>query len=193
MGAINGTEAIPEEWIISWICGNFLMDLIRVGRFEEFTRKTRENILEEVVYVAMKCVITVVKCDLEILIGSVVAEHVQKESKFLLNLDSCIRDKFVPAKVISPITEDSRFHPKSYQTVLHVSLEQPTDLLLAQFLRAMTLFLFPSLVRLQKRKGRENNHHQIVIILLPPLSNTVSQSHIHWITIKKNNRAVIYL
>jgi len=87
------------------------MDLIRVGRFEEFTRKTRENILEEVVYVAMKCVITVVKCDLEILIGSVVAEHVQKESKFLLNLDSCIRDKFVPAKVISQITEDPRFHP----------------------------------------------------------------------------------
>ena len=169
------------------------MDLIRVGRFEEFTRKTRENILEEVVYVAMKCIITVVKCDLEILIGSVVAEHVQKESKFLLNLDSCIRDKFVPAKVINQITEDPRFHPKIYQTVLHVSLEQPTDLLLAQFLRAMTLFLFPSLVRLQKRKGRENKHHQIIIILLPPLSTTVSQSHIHWITIKKNNRAVIYL
>ena len=64
MGAINGTGAVPKEWIKSWICGNFWMDLIRVGRFEEFTRKTRENILEEVVYVAMKCIITVVKFDL---------------------------------------------------------------------------------------------------------------------------------
>ena len=104
MGAINGTEAVPKEWIISWICGNFWMDLIRVGRFEEFMRKTRENILEEVVYV-------VVKFDPKILIGRVVAEHVKKESKFLLDLDSCIKDKFVPTKVISQITEDPRFHP----------------------------------------------------------------------------------
>ena len=147
-----------------------------VGRFEEFASKTRENILEEVVYV-------VVKFDPKILIGRVVAEHVKKESKFLLDLDSCIGDKFVPVKVISQITEDPRFHPKSYQTVLHVSLEQPTDLLLARFLRAMTLFLLPSSVRLQKRKGRENKQHHIIVIFLPPLSNTVSQSHIHWITI----------
>jgi len=111
-----------------------------------------------------------------------VAEHVKKESKFLLDLDSCIGDKFVPVKVISQITEDPRFHPKSYQIVLHVSLEQPTDLLLARFLRAMTLFLLPSSVRLQKRKGRENKQHHIIVIFLPPLSNTVSQSHIHWIT-----------
>ena len=82
MGAINGTEAVPEEWVISWICGNFWMDLIRVGRFEEFTRKTRENILEEVVYVAMKCIITVVKCDLEILIGSVVVSMYRKNPSF---------------------------------------------------------------------------------------------------------------
>ena len=40
------------------------MDLIRVGRFEEFASKTKENILEEVVYVAVKCIITVVKFDL---------------------------------------------------------------------------------------------------------------------------------
>ena len=48
------------------------MDLIRVGRFEEFASKTKENILEEVVYVAVKCIITMVKFDLEILIGRVV-------------------------------------------------------------------------------------------------------------------------
>ena len=91
MGAINGTEAVPKEWIISSIYGNFWMDLIRVGRFEEFASKTRENIPKEVVYVAVKCIITVVKFDLEILIRRVVAEHVKKESKFLLDLDSCIR------------------------------------------------------------------------------------------------------
>jgi hypothetical protein len=107
-----------------------------VGRFEELASKTRENILEEVVYV-------VVKFDLKILIGRVVAEHVKKESKFLLDLDSCIKDKFVPTKVISQITEDPRFHPKSYQTVLHVSLQQPTDLLLARFLRARRCFFSP--------------------------------------------------
>ena len=149
MGAINGTEAIPEEWIISWICGNFLMDLIRVGRFEEFTRKTRENILEEVVYVVVKCIITVVKFDLEVLIGRLVAEHVKEESKFLLELDTRIKDKFIPSKVIKQRTEDPRFQHKSYQTVLHMSLEQLMDLLLARFLKAMTLFLFPSSVRLK--------------------------------------------
>ena len=111
------------------------------------------------------------------------AEHPKKESKFLLDLDSRILDKYVPLKVISQIIEDPVFHPESYQTVLHVSLQQPTDLLLARFLRAMTLFLLTSSVRLQKRKGRENKQHHIIVIFLPPLSNTVSQSSIHWITI----------
>jgi hypothetical protein len=125
------------------------MDLIRVCKFEEFMSKTRENILEEVVYVVVKCIITVVKFDLEVLIGRLVAEHVEEESKFLLELDTRIKDKFIPSKVIKQRTEDPRFHHKSYQTVLHMSLEQLMDLLLARFLKAMMLFLFPSSIRLK--------------------------------------------
>ena len=136
------------------------MDLIRVGRFEEFASKTKENILEEVVYVAVKCIITMVKFDLEILIRRVVAEHVKKESKFLLDLDSCIGDKFVPVKVISQITEDPRFHPKRYQTVLHVSLQQPTDLLLARFLRARRCFFSPP--RLDSKRERAGRIYSIM-------------------------------
>lgn len=112
----------------------------------------------------MKCIIAMVKLDLEILIGRVMAEHLKKESKFLLDLDSRVKDKFVPSKVISQIIEDPGFPPESYQTILHVSLEQPTDLLLTRFLWAMTLFLFPSSVRTQNRKGREKKEHHVVVL-----------------------------
>jgi hypothetical protein len=72
MSAIDSTETVPKERKEYRIFSKFWMDYIRVGGFEKMARKNRNDFFEEVVYVAVECVIAVVESNLKIFIGGVV-------------------------------------------------------------------------------------------------------------------------
>ena len=76
MDSINGTKAVLEEWIKLRIFLDFWVHLIGIGRLKETLRESGNDILEEMIYVAMECIVAVPKINCNVLIRGVGTQHV---------------------------------------------------------------------------------------------------------------------